>query len=136
MSGDKAITQRSDYRKFGVSLGCVLSALAALLAWRAHPGAAWVAGITGGFLLLAGLALPPALALPYRAWMAFARGLAWFNTRLLLVLVFYLVLTPLGLIMRLIGKRPLNLEWEPEAETYWITRKQAPFDPKSLEKHF
>jgi saxitoxin biosynthesis operon SxtJ-like protein len=136
MAGGKKKPGKSDYRKFGISVGCVFLVFAALTVWREHFTAARVLGSLGSFLLVAGLALPVALAWPYRAWMAFAHGLGWFNTRLLLVLVFYLMLTPLGLLMRILGKRPLNLEREPEAESYWITREQTPFDPGRCEKHF
>ena len=136
LSGEKGKTKRSDYRKFGLSVGCALLVFTALTIWLEHLIAARVLGALGGFLILAGLALPGALALPYRAWMAFAHGLGWFNTRLLLILVFYLVLTPLGLIMRLLGKHPLNMKWDPEAESYWVPRKQVPFDPGRCEKHF
>jgi len=136
MTGKTGKPQRSDYRKFGVSVGCVLLVFSALMIWLTKPTAAWVLGAAGAFLLLAGLALPAALALPYRAWMGLAHALGWFNTRLLLIVVFFLVLTPLGLLIRLLGKRPLDMKWDPEADSYWIPREQSPFDPKRCEKHF
>ena len=136
MAEEKGKPQRSDYRKFGVSIGCVLLVITGLLIWREHHTAAWVTGSLGGFLILAGLVLPGALALPYRPWMAFAHGLGWFNTRLLLTLFFYLVLSPMGLLMRILGKRPLDMKWDPEAESYWIPRKQIPFESRRCEKHF
>ncbi|MEA2062968.1 MAG: SxtJ family membrane protein [Gemmatimonadota bacterium] len=127
----------SDYRKFGLSVGGLLLVLAGLLIWKGKlPAAAQVFLFTGGFLFISGLVWPSLLSLPYRGWMGFAHGLGWFNTRLLLVLVFYLIISPLGLVMRLIGKRPLNMEWEPGAGTYWIPREKKPFDPERCEKQF
>ena len=136
MAEKKGKPQRSDYRKFGVSIGCVFLLITGLLIWSEHHTAAWVTGSLGGFLILAGLVLPGALALPYRPWMAFAHGLGWFNTRLLLTLFYYLVLSPMGLLMRILGKRPLDMKWDPEAESYWIPRKQIPFESRRCEKHF
>ena len=136
MAEKKGKPQRSDYRTFGVSIGCVFLLITGLLIWSEHHTAAWVTGSLGGFLILAGLVLPGALALPYRPWMAFAHGLGWFNTRLLLTLFFYLALTPMGLLMRILGKRPLDMKWDPEAESYWIPRKQIPFESRRCEKHF
>ncbi|MCE5270112.1 SxtJ family membrane protein, partial [bacterium] len=71
-----------------------------------------------------------------KLWMKLAHALGWFNTRLLLILVFYLVLTPVGLLMRLFGKRPLSLGWDKDAPSYWIEREKKPFDPAQCEKHF
>ena len=49
----------------------------------------------------------------YRLWMKFADALAWINTRILLIVIYYLVVTPTGFVMRLFGKSPLDTggEW-------------------------
>ena len=56
----------------------------------------------------------------YDLWMKFAAVLAWINTRLILIVMFYLVITPIGLIMRLFGMDYLSLKIEKDKESYWI----------------
>jgi ABC-type uncharacterized transport system permease subunit len=43
----------------------------------------------------------------------------------ILTLLFYLVITPLGLVMRLVGEDPMRRRFEPELPSYWIRRKSA-----------
>jgi hypothetical protein len=69
----------------------------------------------------------PILKPIYVGWMTFAFALGWVNTRLILGIVFYLIFTPAGLVMRLLGKDPLVLRFDRQATTYWVRRK--PQDP-------
>jgi hypothetical protein len=57
-------------------------------------------------------------------------------SRLILVVVFYLVVTPTGLAMRAMGKHPLDLRWDREAASYWNVRKPEPYDPERTAKMF
>ena len=57
-----------------------------------------------------------------RAWMAFAIVLGWVMTRVILVVLFYVGITPIALIARLVGKRFLDLRFEPARASYWIPR--------------
>ncbi|VAX18789.1 hypothetical protein MNBD_NITROSPINAE04-2486 [hydrothermal vent metagenome] len=86
------------------------------------------------FALFAAVA-PMALLPLYRLWVKFAMALAWFNTRLLLAMVFYLVITPIGVAMRLFGKDVLDAKIDREAPTHWKKRKPHG-DPASYEKQF
>ncbi len=52
----------------------------------------------------------------------------------MLVVIFYLVFAPVGIVLRLLGKDPLLQKLDPEADTYWIERK--PRDPSRVEKQF
>jgi uncharacterized protein involved in cysteine biosynthesis len=56
----------------------------------------------------------------YDLWMKFAAVLAWINTRLILIAMFYLVFTPIGLIMRLFGSDQLGLRIEKDKRSYWV----------------
>jgi len=66
--------------------------------------------------------------------MKFADGLGWVNTRILLVIVYYLVITPTGLIMRLFGRSPLPAK--KDATTYWKTPAKHSYGDKHFEKQF
>ena len=110
---------RSALRRFGLVMAGALGLLGALALWRGRPAAPWLLGVGGAFLLAA-LAAPALLRPLERAWMALARVLQAVVTTVLLVLTFYLVITPLGLIMRLVGHDPLGLKSDADADTYWV----------------
>lgn len=74
--------------------------------------------------------------LVYKGWMAFARALGWLNTRILLVLFFYLIITPVAVLARLFGKDLLSQRLAPEAKSYWIPKETGTFDPKSYLRQF
>ena len=115
---------RNPERSFGVSVGTVLCVLAGAMVWRGHPVRAEVAGLVGGVLVVFGVIYPPALKLPATAWWRFARALGYVNARILLTVLFSVVLTPVALVWRLIGKDPLARRrdrwpgWSPYPERY------------------
>jgi len=74
--------------------------------------------ISAMFLLFA-IAAPMALLPLYRLWVKFAMKLAWFNTRLILGIIFFLVITPVGLLARILGKDLLDQKIDKSATTYW-----------------
>jgi hypothetical protein len=55
--------------------------------------------------------------------MTLGEGLGWINTRVILGVVFYGLFTPVGLLMRLRGKDPMRRNWEPDTDTYRVTRQ-------------
>lgn len=67
------------------------------------------------------------------AWMGFSRVISFINTRIILTILFYLILTPLALIRRLFGKDHLKLKKNPPATTYFDTRDHT-FTKEDFEK--
>jgi hypothetical protein len=110
-----------DLRKFGITMGITFAVLGGLLVWRGHWQPKYFFWIAGAFMVL-GLAVPVVLRPVQRAWMAFAIVLGWVMTRVILVVLFYVGITPIALIARLVGKRFLDLGFEPARASYWITR--------------
>ena len=94
-------------RSFGVSVGGVLIVIALVLWWRGRIGRAEILAGIGGVLLLLGLVQPRLLKWPSAAWWKFSRVLGYVNARILLTLMFSLLLVPVSLLWRLIGKDPL-----------------------------
>ncbi|MDP1571546.1 MAG: SxtJ family membrane protein [Vicinamibacterales bacterium] len=94
-------------RAFGLSVGAVLLLIAAFLWWRGYGVAVQVVGGIGAVLLVLGYLRPSLLKYPSAAWWAFALMLGHINARIILTLIFVLVLTPIGLLWRLIGRDPL-----------------------------
>ncbi len=115
-SGPKSL---SELRKFGLAFGGGLSLLGAALVWRDRIAAPYVLAGAGLVLLLA-LAWPRALTplewLLARLFRLVTAGL----TYVVLVLVFLLVLTPLGFVRRLLGQESLGLSPDPDRESYWV----------------
>jgi hypothetical protein len=90
-----------------MSVGLVLSAIAAFLFWRGRVGRAEVIGTIGAVLLVCGLLYPRILKWPSAAWWRFSRVLGHVNTRILLTLLFAVLLVPLSAFWRITGKDPL-----------------------------
>jgi hypothetical protein len=95
-------------RSFGVSVGGVLVVIALALWWRGRAGRAEVLGGIGAVLLFFGLVQPKLLKWPSAAWWRFSRVLGYVNARILLTLLFSLLLVPVSLLWRAIGKDPLS----------------------------
>jgi hypothetical protein len=76
--------------------------------------------VVGGVLILWGVVAPATLEPVYRAWMAVGHALGYVNTRILLSIVFFLLVTPLGLLLRLLGRDPMARARSKKAETYRV----------------
>jgi len=94
-------------RSFGVSVGGVLVVIALALWWRGRVGRAEILGGIGAVLLFFGSVRPQLLKWPSAVWWRFAGILAYVNARILLTLLFSVLLVPLSLVWRAIGKDPL-----------------------------
>jgi hypothetical protein len=107
-SEEMAKSHQNPERSFGVSVGLVLCAIGLILWWRGRFTRAEIVGVIGMFLLIAGLTHPPLLKYPSAAWWRMAKALGYVNARILLTLLFAIVLVPLSLIWKVIGKDPLT----------------------------
>jgi len=125
----------TEVRKFGLLFGGMCALAAGYCFWRGNILAGWFTG-SAVFFAVTGLFFEPVLRPIHTAWMAFARALAWVNTRLLLGVFFYMVLTPLGVVMRLLGKDFLDERIDRSSKSYWITREPAPLDKARCERLF
>jgi hypothetical protein len=94
-------------RKFAFPVGAAFLALAALTWWRDTAWAWRVFASLGGLLLVAGALIPGQLGPVYRAWMGLAHAISKVTTPIFMGVVYYVVLTPIGLLMRLVGRKPL-----------------------------
>ena len=95
-------------RQFAFTVGAAFLVLAGLMWWRGRMPGVVVFGSLGGFLLLAGLTVPGRLGPVYRAWMGLAALLSKVTTPIFMGVVYFVVLTPVGYALRLLGKKPLG----------------------------
>lgn len=123
-------------RDFGLIVGGVFVLLSAWWFYRGKFSA--VREITlplGALLVLLGLIFPRALFWPNKAWMALAEILSYVSTRLILALVYFGIVSPIGLIKRSFGWDPLNRR-APASETYWRSYSKRQRDPRHYEKMY
>src|SRR5262245_18831359 len=122
-SGVPARLTPAEGRKFGLMVGGAFLVLAALLWRRGHVPAAAVTGTLGGMLVLGGLVAPAQLAPVHRVWMALAGAISKVTTPIFMSVIFFLVLTPAGCLVRLCGHRPLTRGRG--TNTYWLSRPEG-----------
>ena len=128
-------TSDRDLRKFGLMVGGVFALLGLLFLWR-HPGRSPYFLWPGGLLMVLGATLPRALKWVYVAWMSVAFVLGFVMAHVILTLLFYLVLTPIGLVARLFGQDFLSLKLDRAAKSYWITRDRKAKPAAEYERQF
>ena len=116
----------------------VAAVLLAVAAWNLYRGRTTVVvsfGALGAALVVAGLFVPPAARAFHAAWMKFAALLGHVNSRVLLTLVYYLVVTPYGVVTRLVGRDPLRRRGASQG-SYWVERKATRQTREQFERLF
>ncbi len=108
---------------FGVIVALFCGLVGALLYWRfgLHTSA-YVVWTLGAALTLVYQAIPPIRRSLYVAWLYLFFPLGWLLSHLVLGVIYYLVITPTGLIMRMLGRDSMGRRFDAEAETYWVKR--------------
>ena len=109
-------------RRFGLTVGTAMLVLGLLFVWR-HRFAGWPLTIAAFVLVLLAILAPRALQPVQKVWMALAFTMGWIMTRLILTIVFYLVVTPIGILQRIFGQSPLDLSYKTGASSYWEKRE-------------
>ena len=128
-------SEKSDIRKFGITIGLFLIILAGYLFWRGR-NAFEITLVSGIALCVLGFAIPVVLKPIYWIWMILAVILGWIMTRVILSLLFYVVITPIGLFSRLSGNRFLDLKWDKSKDTYWNYRTTNQLHNEDYERQF
>jgi hypothetical protein len=93
--------------------------------------------IGAGVVLALCRLIGPLFRLIYRGWISFSVILGYFISRILLTLIFFLIITPTGVIMRIVGKDPMERKIDPDAPSYWADRETpAELTVERYEKQF
>ena len=123
-------------REFGVIVGGVLLALRLWWFYRGKfETAGFVLTIIGSTLILLGAFAPRLLVIPRKLWMKLAEGMAYVSSRVILAIIFYLVLTPIGLVKRAMGWDPLQRR-SAFRDSFWQRYPERQKDPRHYEKMF
>ena len=121
-------------RRFGLTVGGAFAVLAAITWWRGHPWLMNGFGTLGGLLILAGLIVPTYLGPVERAWMALAHAISRVTTPIVMAVMYFVVLTPVGLLRRSVAGNSLM-----HAETatgFWKPRPAGSRRSASMERQF
>ena len=122
-------------RDFGILIGFILLIIAGILFYKERASYELIIFLGIAFIGL-GLGKPIILKPFYSIWMYFAVVLGWFMTRLILGLLFYIVVSPIGLISRLFGKEFLELKNSSLNSSYWNYKNSRRISHQNFEKQF
>jgi hypothetical protein len=124
---------RRGLRRFGLTVGIVLCALfgvlGPLLRHRIFPIWPWPPGIA---LCLLAIAWPSSLRVPHLVWTRLGQALGFVNSRIILTLVFFALITPVGLLLRLFGRNAMKPK--PSSESYRVP--STPLPPERMKDPF
>ena|ERR1041384_250296 len=121
-------------REFGLIVGGIFVLLSLWWLYRGKfATAAYVLSAAGSALVLCGLVFPRLLTVPRRLWMKLAEGMSYVTSRIILGIVFFLVLTPIGLVKRAMGWDPLQRR-SGSRDTFWQPYPER--DRRHYEKMF
>jgi Saxitoxin biosynthesis operon protein SxtJ len=114
-------------RAFGCTAGTILMVIGAVKAFlaRAMQPVACSIVAAGAVLLLLGIVAPWRLSAINRLWLKIGAAMAEAFNPIVVALLFFLVVTPIAVALRIVGKRPLRLAADRGAATYWIERERA-----------
>ena len=125
----------SSDRAFGLVFAAFFAIVGFLPLWGRGEVRGWALLFSTAFALFA-ITVPHVLAPLNRVWMAFGDLLHRLVSPIALGILYYGVVTPTGLAMRLAGKDPLRLRFEPAARSYWIERQPPGPPADSLKDQF
>lgn len=128
-------TAEGPERSFGFVFAAFCAIVAGLNLWYNLLAFWWWIGAAALFAALA-VAAPVVLRPLNIVWFKFGMLLHHIVSPIVLGLMFFAVFAPIGFIMRIAGKRPLNLKFEPAKDSYWILRKPPGPPPGSFNNQF
>ena len=126
----------AELRRFGLTVGGIFLVLGVLSRWRGHvwpPIVFWTVGV---LLVVPGAIAPMVLGPVKRVWMGAAGLLGEVNSRIILTIFFYLVIAPVGWVLRTFFRDPLDRALDDDRATDWVKRERRPLDPARYEQQF
>ena len=122
-------------RSFGTLFIIVFALMAGLACWRSNGAWPWLAGVSVAFAIVTWVR-PSWLTPLNKAWMGLAYLLNKVVSPVVLGVLYYAAITPLGVGRRLLGKDPMRRRFAPHAASYWIPRRPPGPSPESLRDQF
>jgi hypothetical protein len=133
---DRNVTSNNELCKFGLLMTVCFALLGGLLLWKDNHYY-WCSFIISIVFLFFSIILPYALIYIYKPWMKFSQILGFFMSKLILGIIFYLILLPISIIMRLVGKKTLHIDFRKDSSnSYWIPKKTDDSSVRDYERQF
>jgi len=127
-------SETKELRSFGLIVGGIFSVIGLWpLVFRSETPRLWALALGAGLIGL-GVVIPRSLNHVHNVWMRIGHALGWINTRILLGVIFYGLITPMGLFLRLLGKDAMRRALVQETPTYRIVR--SPRSPVHMKNQF
>jgi hypothetical protein len=123
-------------RTFGIGLAVLLTVLALWKFYKGHQTVAFILFLFGALSAVLALFCQPLLKPVYIVFIRISHVVGWINTRVLLALIYYIIITPLGIVIRIFGKDLLDRKIEPFRQSYWIKRKKVAVEKSRYEKQY
>ena len=121
-------------RRFGLTVGTAFAVFGGIVLWRDHPLLAQIFWATAGVLILGALVVPARLKPVERVWMAGALQISRVMTPIVMGIVYFLVLTPIALVVRRTKGNPLV---HPEDETgFWYKTDDVNTTKSDMRRQF
>ena len=133
-TGIPARLSPAEGRKFGLLVGGAFLVLGGISWWRGHPVSSKVFLGLGGALVVAGALVPAHLGPVYRAWTGLARVISKVTTPVFMGAVYFLVLTPIGLLRRAFSGNAMV--HRPVDGSYWVAREPDQRQRRDMERQF
>ena len=128
-------TNKKDLRNFGIIFGIIFLIITVFL-FYAREESFQIFLYFSVFFIGIGIILPTILKPIYIPWMMLGVILSWLMTRLILSLLFYVIITPIGLILRALSKDFLELKRQSFQGSYWNHRESNGEKNQNYEKQF
>ena len=122
-------------RSFGVVFTIVFLFLGIWMAWKGRSEA-WVFLVSAALLFVVALARPFILNPFNQAWMKFGLLLSCVVNPVILGVVFFLIISPMAILRKLLGKDSLHLKFNPNTDSYWISRNPPGPKTGSMSRQF
>ena len=126
---------KRNLRKFAATFALLFFGIGTLVFFKHKNTYGWYYA-AGLMCALTGLFIPAFLKPFYIVWMRLALVLGWINSRILLVIIFYLIFTPISVILKAVGVDLLDRKIKKESDTYWKKKEAQTFNPADYERQF
>lgn len=117
---------KKELRNFGLIVGGMFCLIGIWPAVRYGEALRSWALVPGSLLVLLGLVMPTVLGPIFRLWMKMGHVLGWINTRIILGVLYFGLITPMGMVMRLFGWDSMRRALNQDVETYRVVRRARP----------
>jgi len=125
-----------ELRKFVWVMAISLAVIGALVLLFGR-GYYWYFFVASGLFICLGLLVPVALMPLHKVWMTFGVIMGWFMTRVILCVLFFIVLTPMALLLKLLGKDLLDMKLDKDSSgSYWRVRSEDDLENRDYRKQF